>query len=79
MVIGDLQSYMAGEFSLADAVRELREARNQVRVRDRQITELTALINSLQININDLIEENGDLRLEYIYCYSWVRIYLLLH
>ena len=61
---------MAGEFSLADAVRELREARNQVRVRDRQITELTALINSLQININDLIEENGDLRLEYIYCYS---------
>ncbi|XP_066957218.1 LOW QUALITY PROTEIN: centrosomal protein of 290 kDa-like [Macrobrachium rosenbergii] len=62
VVIGELQSYMAGEFSLADAVRELKEARNQVRVRDSQITQLTGLVNSLQININDLIEENGELR-----------------
>nr|XP_045615511.1 centrosomal protein of 290 kDa-like isoform X1 [Procambarus clarkii] len=61
-VIGELQSYMAGEFSLADAVRELKEVRSQVRIRDSQITQLTSLVNSLQININDLIEENGVLR-----------------
>ncbi|XP_047480912.1 centrosomal protein of 290 kDa-like [Penaeus chinensis] len=61
-VIGELQSYMAGEFSLADAVRELKEARSQVRIRDSQITQLTALANTLQININDLLEENGSLR-----------------
>lgn len=53
---------MAGEFSLADAVRELKEARSQVRIRDSQITQLTALANTLQININDLLEENGSLR-----------------
>nr|XP_027229102.1 centrosomal protein of 290 kDa-like [Penaeus vannamei] len=63
-VIGELQSYMAGEFSLADAVRELKEARSQVRIRDSQITQLTALANTLQININDLLEENGSLSLE---------------
>lgn len=61
-VIGELQSYMAGEFSLADAVRELKEVRSQVRIRDSQITQLTALVNTLQININHLIEENGQLR-----------------
>ncbi|XP_069941659.1 centrosomal protein of 290 kDa isoform X3 [Cherax quadricarinatus] len=61
-VIGELQSYMAGEFSLADAVRELKEVRSQVRIRDSQIVQLTTLVNALQININDLIEENGELR-----------------
>ncbi|XP_071534786.1 centrosomal protein of 290 kDa-like isoform X2 [Panulirus ornatus] len=61
-VIGELQSYMAGEFSLADAVRELKEVRSQVRIRDSQITQLTTLVNTLQININHLIEENGQLR-----------------
>ncbi|KAK7086034.1 hypothetical protein SK128_014506, partial [Halocaridina rubra] len=61
VVIGELQSYMAGEFSLADAVRELKEARSQVRVRDVQITQLTSLVNALQININDVLDENGQL------------------
>ncbi|KAG7174085.1 Centrosomal protein of 290 kDa-like 1 [Homarus americanus] len=57
-VIGELQSYMAGEYSLADALRELKEVRSQVRIRDSQISQLTVLVNTLQININELIEEN---------------------
>ncbi|CAL4124835.1 unnamed protein product, partial [Meganyctiphanes norvegica] len=60
--IGELQAYMAGEFTLGDAVRELKEARNQVRIRDTQISQLTTLVNSLQININDVLEENTQLR-----------------
>ncbi|XP_050702166.1 centrosomal protein of 290 kDa-like isoform X1 [Eriocheir sinensis] len=61
-VIGELQSHLAGEFSLADAVRELKEVRSQVRMRDTQLTQLTGLVNTLQININDLLDENYQLR-----------------
>lgn len=61
-VIGELQSHLAGEFSLADAVRELKEVRSQVRMRDTQLTQLTGLVNSLQININDVLDENCQLR-----------------
>ncbi|XP_063883393.1 centrosomal protein of 290 kDa-like [Scylla paramamosain] len=61
-VIGELQSHLAGEFSLADAVRELKEVRSQVRMRDTQLTQLTGLVNSLQININDVLDENYQLR-----------------
>ena len=61
-VIGELQSYMDGEFSLADAVKDLKETRSQVRIRDEQLTQLTALVNSFQININEILEENLVLR-----------------
>ncbi|KAK4324098.1 hypothetical protein Pmani_005256 [Petrolisthes manimaculis] len=61
-VMGELQSYLAGEYSLADAVRELKEARGQVRARDAQISQLTSLSNSLHININQLLDENSELR-----------------
>lgn len=68
-VIGELQSHLAGEYSLADAVRELKEVRSQVRVRDSQLTQLTTLVNTLQININDLLDENCQLRSVWCHCH----------
>ncbi|XP_076036930.1 centrosomal protein of 290 kDa-like [Oratosquilla oratoria] len=62
VVIGELQLFMAGEFSLADAVKELKETRGQVRIRDSQLVHLTALVNSFQMNINDILDENVQLR-----------------
>lgn len=60
--MGELQSYLAGEYSPADVLRELKEVRGQVRVRDAQISQLTSLSNTLHININQLLDENSELR-----------------
>ncbi|KAJ8314697.1 hypothetical protein KUTeg_006847 [Tegillarca granosa] len=51
-----------GEYGLAEAVAEIKDCRNQIKVRDRQIEELTQHINKAEMKINDIEEENEDLR-----------------
>ncbi|XP_021339748.1 centrosomal protein of 290 kDa-like, partial [Mizuhopecten yessoensis] len=51
-----------GEYGLAEAVAEIKEGNNQIKVRDRQIEELTQYINKVEMKINDMEEENEDLR-----------------
>ncbi|OWF51997.1 centrosomal protein of 290 kDa-like [Mizuhopecten yessoensis] len=57
-----MRKYEAGEYGLAEAVAEIKEGNNQIKVRDRQIEELTQYINKVEMKINDMEEENEDLR-----------------
>ncbi|KAL4233575.1 hypothetical protein ACF0H5_008256 [Mactra antiquata] len=57
-----MRQYEAGVYGLAEAVAEIKEGKNQVRIRDRQIEELTHHINKTELAINDLCDENEDLR-----------------
>ncbi|XP_060063320.1 centrosomal protein of 290 kDa-like [Ylistrum balloti] len=57
-----MRKYEAGEYGLAEAVAEIKEGKNQIKVRDRQIEELTQYINKVEMKINDMEEENEDLR-----------------
>ncbi|XP_053396760.1 centrosomal protein of 290 kDa-like [Mercenaria mercenaria] len=57
-----MRQYEAGEYGLAEAVAEIKDGKKQVKVRDRQIEELTQHINKTEMAINDLCDENEDLR-----------------
>ncbi|CAC5417989.1 unnamed protein product [Mytilus coruscus] len=57
-----MSKYESGEYGLAEAVQEIKDCKHQVRIRDRQIEELTQVINKIEMKFNDLEEENEDLR-----------------
>ncbi|KAK3096658.1 hypothetical protein FSP39_002154 [Pinctada imbricata] len=57
-----MRKYESGELGLAEAVTEIKECKNQIRIRDRQIEELTQHINKTEMKINDIEEENEELR-----------------
>ncbi|KAL3881749.1 hypothetical protein ACJMK2_028144 [Sinanodonta woodiana] len=57
-----MRQYEAGEYGLADAVAEIKDGKTQLKVRDRQIEEITQHINKAEMQINDLCEENEELR-----------------
>uniref|UniRef100_K1PYW1 Centrosomal protein of 290kDa coiled-coil region domain-containing protein n=1 Tax=Magallana gigas TaxID=29159 RepID=K1PYW1_MAGGI len=56
------RKYENGEYGLAEAVQEIKDCKNQIKVRDRQIEELTSHINKTEMKINDIEEENEELR-----------------
>ena len=53
---------MRGEFSLSDAVRELKACKSQLAQRDKQLVELTATANQLHVHAYDVTHENEQLR-----------------
>ena len=57
-----MQRYESGTYGLADATRELREAREQLRVRDGHIERLVEQLNRLEERLEDVLIENNDLR-----------------
>ncbi|XP_052811330.1 centrosomal protein of 290 kDa-like [Mya arenaria] len=57
-----MRQYEAGEYGLAEAVQEIKDGKKQVNIRDKQIEELTQYINKSEMTINDLCDENEDLR-----------------
>ncbi|KAF2368766.1 hypothetical protein FHG87_000485 [Trinorchestia longiramus] len=61
-VTENLRAYMSGEYSFADALKELKASRSQLAQREAQVTELTALTNTLRITEDELAEENQLLR-----------------
>lgn len=57
-----VQRYESGAYGLAEAAKELREVREQLRVRDGHIERLVEQLNGLEERLEDVVLENNDLR-----------------
>ncbi|XP_063303199.1 centrosomal protein of 290 kDa isoform X2 [Pelobates fuscus] len=57
-----LQEYESGVYGLEEAVAEIKEWKVNLNIRDREIEALTKDINKLELKVNDVLDENEDLR-----------------
>lgn len=58
-----LQQYESGTYGLGEAIAELRDGREQLRIRDQQVEEFVQQLNYLETKMEDLLLENEALRL----------------
>ncbi|XP_066447592.1 centrosomal protein of 290 kDa isoform X2 [Eleutherodactylus coqui] len=57
-----MKEYEMGVYGLEEAVAEIKELKTNLKIRDREIETFTTDINKLELKINDILDENEDLR-----------------
>ncbi|XP_040200100.1 centrosomal protein of 290 kDa [Rana temporaria] len=57
-----MRDYEAGVYGLEEAVAEIKDLKTQINLRDREIEALTTDVNRLELKVNDVLDENEDLR-----------------
>lgn len=62
ILMARMTSYENSQYGLPEAVAEIKDLKNQLKIRDKQIESWTQEINVLQMNVQDLQEENEMLR-----------------
>jgi centrosomal protein CEP290 len=61
-VLKRLDEYESGDYQLEQAVGEIKSYKSQLKIRDRDIETLTKHVNKIDYLLNDVLEENDELR-----------------
>ena len=61
-VLNRMREYESGDYQLQQAVDEIKGLKNQIKIRDRDIENLIKNINKLDFTLNEILEENDELR-----------------
>lgn len=57
-----LREYESGDYQLEQAVAEIKALKVQIKVRDRDIENLTSKLSKLDVTLSEVLEENDDFR-----------------
>ncbi|XP_009282623.1 PREDICTED: centrosomal protein of 290 kDa [Aptenodytes forsteri] len=57
-----MRDYELGIYGLEEALAEIEDLKNQIKIRDHEIESLIREVNKLEFKINDFLDENEDLR-----------------
>ncbi|GAB0176511.1 centrosomal protein of 290 kDa [Grus japonensis] len=57
-----MRDYEMGIYGLEEAVAEIKDLKNQIKIRDHEIKTLIKEVNKLELKINDFLDENEELR-----------------
>ena len=57
-VLNRMREYESGDYQLQQAVNEIKGLKSQIKIRDRDIENLTKNINKIDCTLNEILEEN---------------------
>jgi centrosomal protein CEP290 len=61
-LLNRMREYESGDYQLQQAVNEIKGLKSQIKIRDRDIENLTKNINKIDCTLNEILEENEELR-----------------